>query len=598
MIGTNRPSHQRFPVPLALLLLAAGCGGGGGGGGTTTANVAPELISASFTGAGANPTAGDTLRLYFSEDVALVAGALLTDADFTLSGGSTLGTVAAAPTLVSARVVSITLGTGASLVTGTSTLALGTGNDAVTDAAGKLGRGGTAVPLGKSDGTAPVVSNVTIAGIDGELNGTGAAGGTLQVPRNGWTIDLTYSDASAIATDQTRITATVAVTTASGSQPAGTDLRPFLTEVSASNTAASYRVPSTVSFGSGACTVSCTVVDVSGLPSTPATFAFQVKAFTNDLRPFETGTNAHQVWYLDFTRDVESMSTSVIAGGVTVTATAGANSRSDFEDVLHVLGLLHTTPIANVSGSMNSNDVVLDQFKTELLAQLATLYSGANVQFTLTKPSGGFGGHSSVGYASLGYSQISVAGSSSSAGVLGVAIFDPHNATQNDDTQTDFLGIRLGIFLHTMADVGMGPPSSSAFRQDFNPLAPSLGGTAVGADSQDGTRLLNSSFDGRADDIHTAITDFARFTAVVLAHECGHSMGLVQNGAMPTGLYGNDPTNFPGSSDGHIRNASLFPAGSINVMSPSLSYSNTLHPSTAFNTLNMAYLREQVFYGN
>ena len=48
--------------------------------------------------------------------------------------------------------------------------------------------------------------------------------------------------------------------------------------------------------------------------------------------------------------------------------------------------------------------------------------------------------------------------------MLGVAIFDPNNATQNNDTQTDFQGIRLGIFLHTIANVGMGPPSSSAFR--------------------------------------------------------------------------------------------------------------------------------------
>ena len=75
-------------------------------------------------------------------------------------------------------------------------------------------------------------------------------------------------------------------------------------------------------------------------------------------------------------------------------------------------------------------------------------------------------------------------------------------------------------------------------------------------------------------------------------------MGLVQDNAMPTGLYGNDTTNFPGSSEGHIRNSSLFPSGSTNVMSPSLSYSSTLNTNTAFNSLNLAYLREQVFYGN
>ena len=284
--------------------------------------------------------------------------------------------------------------------------------------------------------------------------------------------------------------------------------------------------------------------------------------------------------------------------GVSVDVTTTPNSRSDFEDVLHVLGLLTTTPIANVSGNQDSNEVVLDQWKTELLAQLAILYSGANVNFTLLQPSGSFGSSSSLAYNSIGYSQISIAGSSSTAGVLGVAIFDSNNETQNDDTQTNFQGIRLGIFLQTIADAGMGPPSSSAFRLTFGPLAPALGGTAIGADSQDGARLLGSLTDSRATDIQTAILDLARFTAVVLAHECGHSMGLVQDNAMPTGLYGNDTTNFPGSSEGHIRNASLFPSGSTNVMSPSLSYSSTLNTNTAFNSLNLAYLREQVFYGN
>ena len=82
------------------------------------------------------------------------------------------------------------------------------------------------------------------------------------------------------------------------------------------------------------------------------------------------------------------------------------------------------------------------------------------------------------------------------------------------------------------------------------------------------------------------------------AHECGHSVGLVQNGAMPVGLYGNDAVNFPGSTDGHIRTAALFPSGAINVMSPALSYSLAINPATGFNSLNKAYLREQVFYGN
>jgi hypothetical protein len=75
-------------------------------------------------------------------------------------------------------------------------------------------------------------------------------------------------------------------------------------------------------------------------------------------------------------------------------------------------------------------------------------------------------------------------------------------------------------------------------------------------------------------------------------------MGLVQDGAMPAGLYGGDAANFPGSTEGHIRNTALFPAGSTNIMSPSLSYDTAIGSATAFNRLNLAYLREQVTYGN
>ena len=119
---------------------------------------------------------------------------------------------------------------------------------------------------------------------------------------------------------------------------------------------------------------------------------------------------------------------------------------------------------------------------------------------------------------------------------------------------------------------------------------------AIGDDAQDGNRLLGSVGDSRETAIDTALADLAQFLATVIAHECGHSVGLVVNGAMPTGLYGDDATNFPGSLDSHIRNTSLFPTGSTNVMSPSLNFTLATDPSSAFNTLNMAYLREQVFY--
>ncbi|MEO6595767.1 MAG: hypothetical protein ABIP94_13530 [Planctomycetota bacterium] len=598
MIGTSRPSHQRFPtaaIAAALLWFLTACSGGGGGG--AAPDLSPTIVAAAFAGAGATPAAGDSLLLFFSEDVTLVAGSLLTDADFVLSGNATLGTGTVAASTNTARTIAMTLGTGVAFTPGTTTIGLALGNDVIRDANGQLGIDGTPVTISQSDGTAPTMNRLTIANVDSELNGTGIAGGLLQVPVSGWTIDLSYTDNSGIDTARTHIAASVAVQTAAGAKAAGTNLQPFLTVISAGSALASYRVPSTMMFPAGLLTLRATVVDSSGLGSNEASFPATVRPFSNELQPFETTANPRQLWFLDFTRDIESFTTNPITNGASVTVNSGANGRSDFEDMLRVLGINSASPIANVRGSEDSNAVAIDRFKTTLLAQLASLYAGANVSFTLTQPSGTFGNSSSLAYNSFGYSQISIAGAATSSGVLGIAIFDPSNTTQNDNTKTDFSGQRLGVFLHTIVNAGMGPPSSSAFRMTFGPFAPALGGIPIGADVNDGQRLLGTLADTRTTQIDSALADLARFTAVVAGHECGHSVGLVENGPMPTGLYGNSPS-FPGSQDGHIRTPSLFPNGATNVMSPSLSYSSAVNSASAFNSLNLAYLREQVFYGN
>lgn len=598
MIGTTRTSPQRIVCAALLPLLLGACGGGGGG----SSDAAPTIVTASFVGAGATPVAGDALLLVFSETVGLAPGSLLTDADFVLSGGASLGAVTAAPASTADNVVTVTLGAGVDIVPGTTTIALGPANDAVRDSGGKLGTGGAPVTIGTSDGVSPVIGNLTLAGVDGQLNGTGPAGGVLQVPRNGWTIDLTYSDNGAIATGQTQITASVPVGTAAGTQPAGTNLVPFLTAVTASNTAASYRVPAAVGFPNGTVTLSCLVVDASGLASVPRTFTATVRAFTAALQPFETTANPSQVWYLDFARDVESYNAVPLSAnplnGARVDVVAGASGRSDFEDLLFVLGLQSSTPLP---AEAEANTLALQRLRTELLDQLAALYDGANVGFTLTRPAGDFGSSSSVPYPNLGYSQISIAGAASVAGVLGLAIFDPSNTTQNDNTLTDFptgsSTRRLGVFLHTIIDAGLRSDAANQFRTTFDPFAPVVGGDPIGSIAGDRDRLLGVTAGSRTDAIDQAIHDLARFTAVVTAHECGHSVGLVENGPMPIGLYGNDPVNFPGSIDGHIKNGTLFPVGT-NVMSPALSWDDAVDAASAFNSLNRAYLREQVFYGN
>lgn len=599
MIGTSPRRPQRFLAAVPVLLGLAACSGGGGGGGTP--NGAPVLVAAAFEGSLTTPVAGDDLILTFSETVALVANTLLTDADFELSGSATLGTVTANPVLAAANRVVVQLGAGVNFVPGSTTITLrtrsgSTGNDAVRDTAGVAGVAGQAVTIGTSDNTNPVLDNLTIAGVDDALNGTGPAGGRLQVPRSGWTIDLEHTDNGAIVPGETFITASVAVSTGGGPIATGSNLLPVLVLESSTANATTFSVPAGVTFPDGPVTLTAVVTDNSGLGSAAVTFPATVRAFNAARQPFETSPNASQIWFLDFSRDIESF--VVAGGGGGVDIVNGANSRSDFEDILRILGLGRDTPIPNVQSGLDSNQVVIARFQAALLAELEALYDGANVDFTLTQPGGPtFGSQPFVPYAALGYSRISICGASDLQGVLGVAIFDPNNTEQNDNTVVDFGGTRLGVFLHTIVDSGFQASPGSLFRQTYGQFATGLGGTAIGATNDD-QRLTGSLNDARRVAIDTAIADLARFTAIVTAHECGHSMGLVVNGAMPVGLYGNDTVNFPNSSDGHISTPQLFPSGAINVMSPVLSYDGAINPASAFNSLNIAYLREQVTYGN
>lgn len=595
------PRSQRLLAAAALGLALAACHGNRSSG--APPNAAPTLVGAACVSNTGTPGPGDQLILTFSEPIALAAGAVLDDADVTLGAGDSLGTVAAAPTLVGANALFVLLGPGAQITPGTSTITMrnpanGTGNDAVLDATSQFALAGDAVTIGLSDGAPPTVTDVTIAAIQPALNGRGTAGGTLQTPSGGFTIVVTHQDNVGVDATKTRLTVSRSVAVPGGSVAAGADLAPFLTRQTATATETRFLVPAGVRFVDGATTIEAIAIDGSGLGSTPGAFPLTVRAFNDARQPFETRVNAEQTWFLDFRRDIESFTALAAGGAADVQVQPGPNGRSDFEDILLVLGLLAPTPLPNVVGVQDSNQIVVQRFQQELLTRLAAFYDGAKVAFTTTVPTTPFGGAASIDYNSFGHSRMAIAGSADAAGVLGRAIFDPNNATQNDDSRADFFGTRLGVFLHTIVDFGLGQSPLSSFRQTYDAFTPVFGGTPIGGTAADAGRLAGTTTDARRTAIDVAIRDFARFCATVVAHECGHSMGLVQDGAMPLGLYGGDDVNFPGSSTGHIRNTALFPAGSTNVMSPSLSYDTAISSNTAFNRLNLAYLREQVTYGN
>lgn len=587
----------RAPVLLALLLPACG---GGGGGGPVAPPLVGDLVAATWLGAGATPQAGDTLQLFFNTDVNAAVGRLFTDADARLASG-TLGAVSSQPVQVNPRTLAVPLGTGVSFAPGTTTIELLAGNDVVLDSAARLLGAGTAVTITTGDAEAPVISNVTASGVDDLLNGTGPAGGTLQVPRSGFTIGVAATDSGAgVLLSGYVVHANVAVSVNGALRPVGANLTDVLQPTNLSGEI-TFPVPPEVVFPVGPLTITAYARDLSGRVANPMSFAFRVGEMTAAVRPFRTTVNPRQVWFLSTARDIEGFTVNLANGTTPVEVNPGANGRGDLDDLLLVLGLHSPTPLANVIGNLDSNQVVTSRLQTTIVSELALLYSGANVAFTFTAPGTFPPGASSVPYDALGFSQIAIAGSETAAGtsgVLGVAIFDPNNKTQDDNTRTDFAGSqRLGVFLHTLVNSGFRTGSLSTFRLTFDLLTPARGGTPIGNDPQDAQRLQGTLSDLRRSRIDNAILRLARFTAVVAAHECGHSVGLVQDDPMPRGLYGGDGVNFPGSTVGHIRMPlAAFPSGTQNVMAPAVDFDAALSAGTRFNSLNSAYLREQAFY--
>ena len=592
-IGIRMTPSSRYLGLLAAFLTGA-CSGGGGG---AVVASPPTIVSAAWVGTGA-PQPGDFLELFFSDDVAAVGGRTVDASDLELSAGS-LGAITAAPTQSSPRVLRLTLGSGVAFTPGTTTINLRATNDAIQSSLGKLAVPGTPRVISSGDGVRPTVQLLTVNEINAVLNGTGTAGGSMQTPRNGFTIDVSATDSNGtLDSTQTVVAASGIVGVTGGGRAAGADLSDALV-ATLGNPVSSYFVPSSVTFPEGPVTITVYVVDASGMVGGPATYLFQTRALADDVRPFENG----QLWFLDFSRDLESYTVNLPGGDPPVKVVVGANGRTDFADLMLVIGLHSTTPISNVSGGKNSNEIVLEQFQWLMGAELRRLYPAVDISFTFTAPGSFPGGRASVDYSSFSFSQICIAGAEAPAGntgVLGVALFDPNNRSQDNNCLSDYANSqRLGVFLHTLVNDEVTKGSATLFRTTYDPFtpAPPRNGTPIGNDPNDGLRLLGTLADARATAITNAIRRLARFAAVVTAHEIGHSVGLVRNGAMPFGLYGGDSTNFPGSSSGHIKMSPLiFPPGSVNVMSPAIGFEDTLSSGTGFNTLNLAYLRERALY--
>ncbi len=448
----------------------------------------------------------------------------------------------------------------------------------------------------------PSIDLLTVNNIPGNMNGSVAFTNTNNVPLN-FSLLLPQTDflihleadthffGAAIDDNSYTLSSQNEVGGGSGGggYDADSDFGSLLT-IDAPNDKASLAVSSSTQFTAGSQTITATVKDVAGNVSDPVTFTFSSKAPSSTNLPFENADN----WYVSFDRDNFTITSSIDgSSNVTVTSTQTSNGVADFVEDLRIVGLnSENPPTAAVTAGLNT--IVSNWVKNSTISHLNTLFGrnadgsarsdSPNITFSLTLPSGS-------------PSQIAVGGDDPVPGyTIGRAEYDYRNSSNNINTQVD-----LGVFTTNLIDFYIN--SSFSFKNRFDPLIPGRG-TSVGFHAEDVT-VLDVSFDrlsgsntsaqnARYDDIEDAVDAMARVIAVVLAHEIGHSIGLVANGAPTGGLFGGE--NRASFSGVYTTSFHLDTPGN-NIMAASISFSGAISTGSSapfFNEMNMAYLRHQL----
>ncbi|MBI4569463.1 MAG: hypothetical protein HY719_13800 [Planctomycetes bacterium] len=434
---------------------------------------------------------------------------------------------------------------------------------------------------GPGEGTAML----TIDRVPASLNGATSAA-ILLTPTSGFSVDFEYANTGKgdIDTATLNVTSNVSI----GGYAAGANLAALFAFSGAGESgAARATIGVGNAFPAGSATVTASISDTTGDLVAERTYTFSVRnAAAADL-PFEGGQSFRLVYDRDQVNIVPDAGQS---DGTVVTA--GADGESDFREDLRLYGLRGDTQ----AGADAQAEAAV---KSAILNRMNLLYNGVNIAFTETtqaQVTADFAGTSFYAYgAGPGYSAIAVGGKPVSSGVLedtgatiGRAQFDPGpNTLENDDTVSN-----LGIFLTRIFEL-------AGATSDFTPLSPALGGTPLGQSIYNDDDLLTNGAGGdldrqaRLDAINTAIDSVAKQASAVLAHEVGHSLGLVPDGAPPQGFFGGSAL-FSGSTSGHLR-YTTDPA-LVNVMNPASSTADRKSAQLNFGPLDIAYLRGQLLY--
>lgn len=325
----------------------------------------------------------------------------------------------------------------------------------------------------------------------------------------------------------------------------------------------------------GEYTLLARVSDLSGNQAVSPPMTFMVKTPTAEALPFE---RTHVVWVrFDLDRD--------------------GNGTSDFEDDLTRLGLI--TP----GDPLGTNDYMIQVVRDGIMTQCNQLYE--------RKANGGRQGQDSVAIRfthrqPLGVARMQIACGGldpeadpartfgdASSGILGRAFYDYRNADVNDLNIGKSPGVGVfpaELFLYeTRIHLQVYPSFVTSFANRFLAVCPQMGGTSAGGHAQDSV-VLDPDFDpvtgttvqnARYLAVFLAADDWATAIGTILAHEVGHSVGLVAPGTDATALHG----------DGSLHNSF---SSSVDVMGAAVGYEALVSLDFRMRDLNLAYLRQRV----
>jgi hypothetical protein len=411
--------------------------------------------------------------------------------------------------------------------------------------------------------TAPPTVTATVNGIQA------ARQSGLVLPTWGFTIDVVVSDGGNQWVDMGSIDLLLS---GPGPAPGAATLR---TTATIAYGTLRVRLPAELSLAEGSWTLSVLARDLAGNLGTSNAVPFTVAAATSSLTPFE---RTQLVWVrTDLDRD--------------------GNSLSDFDDDMLRIGLGTAGDPLGTNARLRA--IVLDG----IIAESNHLYGrGARgepldagsvaLRFTKRQPI-------AVQHTQMALGGLDPEGSRTrtfgddSTGVLGRAYYDYRNGNPAERNTATSPG--LGVFPAEMwlyqakLHQQVWPSYQTVFAQRFRPLCPDMGGTPAGSHALDAI-VLAPTFDygtatppqrARWQNLMDAADDWATVIGIILAHEVGHSVGLVAPGSAPNGLFG----------DSSLHDTY---AGAAEVMAPSVGYEAMLSLDYQFRDIDLAYLRQRV----